>query len=637
MNYYSRLSIKTKIIILAVFVSSIVSIVSILTFYNYDKAEILKREIRDVEAISELVSSYSGVYVQFNNSVGVDKILNSFDSLSHITQIKVFSYDPVSKKHNKKPFSTFAKPTPDAHDFIPFLQPKDTVWVTGHSFAVFKKVMDKDNSAVIGTVIVVASLDFYREQKRRVWMISIGMIFVSVLFATLLVLALQGYISRPLLQLSGRVYDISKAKNYGIESLKQNTADEVQQLSFAFHKMLEKIEKDNAQLVEAKEAALMSLKAKDEFLAKMSHEIRTPLNAVMGLSNLLEQTSLDEDQMFYVKSIRSSSDNLLVIINEILDFSKIQAGKLAIEKAPFNLSDLLESFVSSTKIGINEKWLGFHFAKPDDLPEWIIGDSVRLNQILLNLVSNAIKFTEKGEVSIRVDLEKQIDNKVQIKFTITDTGIGIPKEKLADIFGSFNQASSSTTRRYGGTGLGLTIARQLVELQGGNLGVESEVGVGSTFFFSLIFELVDNPQKSLSVEKDDAEKLKEQIKDMSLTILLVEDNKLNRILAKRILENLGIEVIEANDGREAINKLREHTVDLILMDLHMPEMDGYNTTAYIRKKFDAPISELPIIALTAAATKGEVEKCFEYGMNEFVSKPINTETLIGKIVSLVKK
>lgn len=633
MDFYSRLSIKIKIILLVVFVSTIVSVVSIFTFYNFDKAEILKREIRDVSTISELIGQYTSVFVAFNNAENVNMVLNSIDSLNHITQIKVFKYDSSTGKHLNKPFGVMKKNNAENHNFVPFTQPLDTAWMTSKSLAVYKKIRNKDSGEIVGTIILISSLEFYEGQKRRVWIIALVMVLASIILATLLVLSLQGYISKPLLTLSEKIYTISKNKNYNIEKLQKSSKDEVQHLSFAFSRMLERIERDNKELITAKERALESVKAKDDFLAKMSHEIRTPLNAIMGLSNLLAQTELNHDQSFYVRSIRSSSENLLVIINEILDFSKIQAGKLEIEHAPFSLNNFLDNFISSIKIGIDAKELTLQLNKSEKLPNWLLGDSVRLGQVLLNLASNATKFTEKGEVTFDIELTQETEASSTIRFAISDTGIGIAKAKLQDIFGSFNQASTSTTRRYGGTGLGLTIAKELVELQGGNLQVESEEGFGSTFSFSITFENTESPNPSRTNEFD-LQQLSDLLKLKKLKVLLVEDNSLNRILAKRILEKSEVTVYEALEGRDAIQQLRNNDIDLILMDLHMPGMDGYNTTQYIREKFNAPKNTTPIIALTAAATKGEVEKCFEYGMNEFVSKPINTEDLLRKIVSI---
>jgi CheY-like chemotaxis protein len=253
--------------------------------------------------------------------------------------------------------------------------------------------------------------------------------------------------------------------------------------------------------------------------------------------------------------------------------------------------------------------------------------------VLLNLLSNAIKFTEEGEITVKIQEIERSPKNIKLRFSIQDTGIGIPELKLKDIFESFNQASNATTRKYGGTGLGLTISRQLVELQHGQIWVESTEGVGSHFYFDMHFPITKPLEANVGV-KMSQETITERLMELKIQALLVEDNKMNRLLARKILENCGIHVIEAESGRTAIHLLRHENIDLILMDLHMPDMDGYSTTQYIRANFEIPKKDTPIIALTAAATKGEVEKCFQIGMNEFVSKPIDTRILLEKIYLL---
>jgi signal transduction histidine kinase/CheY-like chemotaxis protein len=548
--------------------------------------------------------------------------------------LKVFRFDTRTQKHDIRPLAEFLRANSEANLYMPFNVPRDTIIETDNAIVVHKSIRSSSNPAQsIGSIVLVTSLEFYLEQKNRIWFLAVIMVFTAIVLSTLFVLALQSSITKPILKLSDKVYEISKSKNYGIENLYLRTHDEISQLSFAFGKMLNKIESDNHRLVLAKEEALESVKAKDEFLAKMSHEIRTPLNAIIGLSNLLNQSPLTEDQAFYLNNIRSSSNNLLAIINEILDFSKIQAGKLTIEHIDFDFHDFLTNFRSSARFSTDTKDLTLVWLVPNNLPNWIKGDPVRLNQVLLNLLSNAIKFTEEGEITVKIQEIERSPKNIKLRFSIQDTGIGIPELKLKDIFESFNQASNATTRKYGGTGLGLTISRQLVELQHGQIWVESTEGVGSHFYFDMHFPITKPLEANVGV-KMSQETITERLMELKIQALLVEDNKMNRLLARKILENCGIHVIEAESGRTAIHLLRHENIDLILMDLHMPDMDGYSTTQYIRANFEIPKKDTPIIALTAAATKGEVEKCFQIGMNEFVSKPIDTRILLEKIYLL---
>jgi signal transduction histidine kinase/CheY-like chemotaxis protein len=616
-------------------------LVSVFTFYNHENAETLKRERRDVAAIASLIANQTSVYVEFSadavsmsSNTGLTNLINSFDSTDHIIQVKVFRFDTRTQKHDIRPLAEFLRANSEANLYMPFNVPRDTIIETDNAIVVHKSIRSSSNPAQsIGSIVLVTSLEFYLEQKNRIWFLAVIMVFTAIVLSTLFVLALQSSITKPILKLSDKVYEISKSKNYGIENLYLRTHDEISQLSFAFGKMLNKIESDNHRLVLAKEEALESVKAKDEFLAKMSHEIRTPLNAIIGLSNLLNQSPLTEDQAFYLNNIRSSSNNLLAIINEILDFSKIQAGKLTIEHIDFDFHDFLTNFRSSARFSTDTKDLTLVWLVPNNLPNWIKGDPVRLNQVLLNLLSNAIKFTEEGEITVKIQEIERSPKNIKLRFSIQDTGIGIPELKLKDIFESFNQASNATTRKYGGTGLGLTISRQLVELQHGQIWVESTEGVGSHFYFDMHFPITKPLEANVGV-KMSQETITERLMELKIQALLVEDNKMNRLLARKILENCGIHVIEAESGRTAIHLLRHENIDLILMDLHMPDMDGYSTTQYIRANFEIPKKDTPIIALTAAATKGEVEKCFQIGMNEFVSKPIDTRILLEKIYLL---
>lgn len=360
---------------------------------------------------------------------------------------------------------------------------------------------------------------------------------------------------------------------------------------------------------------------KEQFMANMSHEIRTPMNAILGFSDLMQKTKLDDVQSDYLNAIKTSGSNLLNIINDVLDFSKIEAGKLHIEKISFNILNLLESvkilFVEKAK----EKQIDFDVIIDNKIPEYIFGDPTRLTQILINLVSNAIKFTPEGKVSLSCEIKSIEHDIVQLVFRVKDTGIGIPSDKTGDIFERFNQGNKETTRKYGGTGLGLSIVKSLVEIQNGDIRVKSKEGVGTEFIVTISYPISFENQTTNLLQHNHA---LSKISNNNVCVLLVEDNPLNQKLASTYLAGFGLEVEIAENGMTAIEKLKKETFDLILMDIQMPIMDGYIATQKIRKELGVNI---PIIAMTANVMNGEKEKCLRYGMNDYISKPFKEKDL----------
>ena len=382
-------------------------------------------------------------------------------------------------------------------------------------------------------------------------------------------------------------------------------------------------------LKKAKQLAEETSMIKEQFLANMSHEIRTPMNGIIGLTHILLNTELNEEQTGYMKSIKISSDNLLVIINDILDFSKIEAGRLNFEKIPFSINDISLNSFALFKAKADEKKLSLISEIDPNIPALLCGDPTRLSQILNNLIGNAIKFTEHGEVTVRILLRSKRKQDVTLDIEIKDTGIGIAKDSLDTIFDSFTQASSDTTRKFGGTGLGLTIVKSLIELQGGTIGVKSKTGEGTTFFFHLSFEIATQETIVLKVIETETRDSLSHLK-----ILVAEDNAINQMIVKKILKDWGVNAECANNGRIAIEKLQVTHFDLILMDIQMPEMDGYTATQKIRNELKEPFRSIPIMAMTAHAVPTEKQKCFDLGMNEYISKPFNPQDLKKKIIAL---
>jgi len=382
------------------------------------------------------------------------------------------------------------------------------------------------------------------------------------------------------------------------------------------------------------EAELVRLqKAKEQFLANMSHEIRTPINGIAGMANLLSQNPSPEERETYLNAIRHSAENLKVIINDILDLAAIESGKLRLEKIAFNLNDLVPSLLSTFTYQAREKRIALDYKIDKKLNKILLGDPVRLNQVLINLVSNAVKFTHNGSIQVVCSLEREQKGVCWVRIEVIDTGVGIPDEKLTTIFESFSQADASVTRKYGGTGLGLTIVKQLVELQNGSITVKSKEHVGSAFIVLVPYAV--GKVNSLSLTSPKNEKALREVNAAQLYVLLVEDNDINRLYAKSILKNWQCFTDTAENGLVALEKMKNQEYDVVLMDIQMPVMDGYETTKAIRM-MEPPMSTIPILALTANATKADVEKCIAAGMNDYLPKPFTPDDLYRKLFDDLK-
>ncbi|QSW88924.1 MULTISPECIES: GAF domain-containing hybrid sensor histidine kinase/response regulator [Flavobacterium] len=385
------------------------------------------------------------------------------------------------------------------------------------------------------------------------------------------------------------------------------------------------LETKNNELASQKKIAERAVAAKENFLANMSHEIRTPLNAVIGFTELLAGTKLDQQQRIFVQDVQTAGENLLLIVNDILDLSKIESGGLTLDIQPFNLKKALRHVYDLLKVKAVPE-VEFNLYLDAELPEMVSGDQGRLNQILVNLAGNALKFTSEGEVTISVKKTGETHDAYQLRFSVKDTGIGIPQEYLDTVFERFTQAEESTTRKFGGTGLGLNIVKQLVELHDSQIQVKSREGYGSEFFFTASY-------KKASFEEEQRES--KPVNDLGrLSILLCEDNRLNQKLAQNVIESFGFEIDTAENGEQGIELLSHKKYDLVLMDLQMPVKDGYQTTEYIRREMNNPI---PIIAMTAHSLAGEQDRCYKAGMDGYVPKPFKQHELLQAIKTAVKK
>jgi two-component system CheB/CheR fusion protein len=430
------------------------------------------------------------------------------------------------------------------------------------------------------------------------------------------------------------ISDITEVKRLAIElQLKENKVLEVELETEK--KMMVKIEESNAELTKARKNAELkthiaeeAVQSKQRFLSNMSHEIRTPMNAIVGFTSVLLKTELSTKQKEFLRAIKTSGEALTVLINDILDLAKVDAGKMTFEKRAFKMKESISAMLHLFETKIQEKNLEFIREYDPRIPEILLGDSVRLHQIILNLISNAEKFTTHGTISVCVKLLSEDEKKAAIEFSVADTGIGVAEDKIEHIFENFQQASSGTSRLYGGTGLGLAIVKQLVEPQGGTIHVKSKIGVGSTFSFILDFEKTNKELEEETGKNESSRGIQD------IRVLVVEDVPLNQLLLKTLLDDFGFKHDSASNGKIAIEKLTENPYDIVLMDLQMPEMNGFEATEYIRNTMN---SKIPIIALTADVTTVDLSKCKAFGMDDYISKPVDDKELYTKIISLVKQ
>lgn len=595
--------------------------------------------IEELHSIARAVGHNSRAALVFRDEDGARAILSALQDKPNVTAAYLYeSSSQVIGRYSRAPGATADA---GAQDLVQKTYADLTAEALesqgGHKFDLFAGMAAVSepirlDGEVIGNILIVSDLSEIHSSLVHQLMIAALAMALCVPVAFVYSNRIQHLISRPILHLAKTMETVSESQDYSTRARKYGN-NELGHLTDGFNDMLAQMQAHEMELRRARdevEIAMRASRSKSSFLATMSHEIRTPLNGILGMAGLLTYTELESKQRHYVERIKQSGDTLLRLLNEFLDLSKVEAGKLELEQSNFSLSRLLDSVVAIFESKAREKGLDFQYDIASDSPTRLKGDEGRIRQVLSNLVGNAIKFTMAGHVSVSVCHRWLDDELIELRFVVTDTGVGIPPEAHERLFDRFSQADSSIRRKFGGTGLGLAISKELTELMGGGIDFESVEGQGSRFWFTICCAHGEqSPDSDHGSDEESYLGNRTEI-ERRLRVLVAEDNMVNQEIIAAVLKHDGHDVDIVANGLEAIENLKTFSYDVILMDIHMPELDGIAATRVIRN-LPGHAAKTPIIALTANAMSGDQEKYMSMGMDDYASKPIEPKLLFSII------